>query len=91
MSDSSCGGGSFVVQTSPAASDRSPQLPDLVHDLLGSLDRLRGGQAVGGRKRAVRRFRDDDFHYLEVALPGLDGVEADINIHEGRLYIRVMR
>ncbi|WP_165249736.1 hypothetical protein [Paludisphaera soli] len=66
-------------------------LPELVTDLLGCLSSVRSRKGSDPSKRSVHRYRDQDFNYLEVALPGLEGVEADICIHEGCIYIRVLR
>jgi hypothetical protein len=74
------------VQSEPRRS-----LPELVTDLLGCLSHLRSRKGADPSKRSVHRYRDRDFNYLEVALPGFEGVEADICIHEGCIYIRVLR
>ena len=44
-----------------------------------------------GMRPSIRRYTDKQFHYLEVSMPGLEGVEADICIHDGCIYVRTAR
>ncbi len=70
----------------PSTDPRNPLLAAL-GELLGSLDQLREGSACIGR--SVERWEGDGAVYLEVALPGIDGAEVNINVHEGRVFIRM--
>ncbi len=64
---------------------------DLLLDLLKGLAALGESEPAGRTKPAMRRYRDAEFHYIEAAMPGLEGVEADICIHNGRIFVRVAR
>jgi len=66
-------------------------LAGLTRDLFDLLNRLRARRAPGAPRRGARVYRDRDFEYVEVAVPGLGGVEADICIHGGRVYLRMPR
>ena len=66
-------------------------LPDLMLDLVGRLTRRSGRTAVESPRGAVHRYRDSDFEYVEMALSGIDDVEADICIHGGRIFVRIVR
>lgn len=85
--------------THPQAAARSSQadksagyvLAGLTRDLFDLLAGLRARRAPGAPKRGARVYRDQEFEYVEVAVPGLGGVEADICIHGGRVYLRVPR
>ncbi len=79
-----------LVRPAPQAEARR-SLPELVTDLLGRLSHLRSRKGTDASKRSVHRYRDQDFNYVEVVVPGLEGVEADICIHDGCIYIRVVR
>ena len=72
-----------------AAPSRS--LPELMHDLVGRLSRASGRIALESPRGAVHRYRDADFDYVEMALNGIDDVEADICIHGGRIFVRIVR
>lgn len=66
-------------------------IPDLVHDLLRGLTEISRQKAIRSMKRSLRRYRDAEFNYIEIALPGLEGVEADICVHDGCIYVRMAR
>ncbi|MDR3621906.1 MAG: hypothetical protein P4L85_21320 [Paludisphaera borealis] len=73
--------------------DESPQrtLPDLMVDLVNRLTSLPGRKAVELPRGSVHSYRDQDFEYVEIALTGVDDVEADICIHGGRVFVRIVR
>ncbi|MDG3004189.1 hypothetical protein [Paludisphaera mucosa] len=77
----------------PTSMEPSPRrsVAELVHDLLGGLARLDARKGSRRLKQSVHRYHDAEFNYMEVALPGLDGVEADICIHDGCIYVRILR
>lgn len=90
MSNSNLGAILPLVQPAVGSESRR-SLPELVTDLLGRLNHLRSRKGTDASTRSVHKYRDRDFNYLEVAIPGLEGVEADICIHDGCIYIRVQR
>ena len=73
--------------------ERSPDrtVPELLLDLLKGLAGLETSRSMVRGRRSVKRYRDAEFNYIEAAAPELDGVEADICIHDGRIYVRVAR
>jgi hypothetical protein len=73
--------------------DEMPErtLPDLMLDLVGRLTRPSARIAVESPRGAVHRYRDANFDYVEMALNGIDDVEADICIHDGRIFVRIVR
>lgn len=66
-------------------------LPDLMLDLVGRLTRPSGRAVAESPRGAVHRYRDADFDYVEMALGGIEDVEADICIHGGRIFVRIVR
>lgn len=66
-------------------------LAGLTRDLFDFVSRLRGRRAAGTSREGIRVYRDQDFEYVEFAVPGLAEAEADICIHGGRVYLRVPR
>ncbi len=87
-----------LTQLPPAV--RSPRAEDsagsrvagLTRDLFVLLTQLRTRRAPGTPpRRGARVYRDREFEYVEVAVPGLGDVEADICIHGGRVYLRMPR
>ncbi len=64
---------------------------ELLLDLLKGLSALEVTRTLTRGRRTVRRYRDAQFQYIEAAVPELAGVEADICIHDGRIYVRVAR
>lgn len=90
MFDQPCGDATSVFgELTPVPVPRRT-ISELCHDLLrtfSSLAPLRGARG----KRAVRRYRDAEYNYVEAVVPGLEGIEADICIHDGRVFVRVAR
>lgn len=86
-----------LVDTTPVAhppsADRGPARPvsALLLDALQGLSGLASSRSVVRGRRAVRRYHDADFQYIEAAVPELEGMEADICVHDGRVYVRVAR
>lgn len=73
--------------------DEAPEqtLPDLMLDLVGRLTRSAGRATVDLPRGAVHRYKDSDFDYVEMSVAGIDDVEADICIHAGRIFVRIVR
>jgi hypothetical protein len=85
--------GSFSLVRAPGGDveDSGRGLPDLLLDLVHSLTRPAGRSTVESPLGTVHRYRDADFEYVEVALRGIDDVDADICIHAGRIFARIVR
>jgi hypothetical protein len=66
-------------------------IPDLMLDLVNRLTGLPNRKTAESPRGSVHSYRDRDFEYVEVALVGADDVEADICIHDGRAFIRIVR
>jgi len=79
--------------TRPALAEASPlrTVAEAVQELMERLAELNPRNEPRRQGRTVRRYRDAEFSYMEVVLPGLEGVEADICIHEGCVFVRVAR
>jgi hypothetical protein len=60
-------------------------------DLVNRLTGLPNRKTAESPRGSVHSYRDRDFEYVEVALVGADDVEADICIHDGRAFIRIVR
>ncbi|AMV39975.1 hypothetical protein [Planctomyces sp. SH-PL62] len=91
MSDTACSISLPLVRPTLHEAESRRSLPELIGDLLGCFAQLKAPRRSAKLQQSVNRYRDADFNYLEVVLPGLDGVEADICIHDGCVYVRVMR
>ena len=66
-------------------------IPDLMLDLVDRLTGLPNRKTAESPRGSVHSYRDRDFEYVEVALVGADDVEADICIHGGRAFVRIVR
>lgn len=84
-------GDSLPILRAPAARTPARSIPELLLDLLRGVAKLDAPKPAKRAKTAVRRYRDAEFNYIEAAMPGLEGVEADICIHDGRIFVRVAR
>lgn len=91
MSDAPCSVRLPLVPTVMEADPARRSLPELVGDLLGCLSQLKSRKSSARAKSLVSRYRDEEYNYLEVSLPDLEGVEADICVHGGCIYVRVPR
>jgi hypothetical protein len=84
---------SFSLIRAPGGVVEDPRrgLPDLLLDLVHRLTAPSGRKPVESPLGTVHRYQDDDFDYVEVALRGIDDVDADICIHGGRIFARIVR
>lgn len=76
-----------VLAEAPALSP----VAQAVQELMERLAELKPRKTSRESEKAVRRYRDSEFSYMEVVLPGLEGIEADICIHDGCVFVRVAR
>lgn len=82
---------SLAVRSPRAEESAGSRVAGLTRDLFVLLTQLRTRRAPGSPRRGARVYRDQEFEYVEVAIPGLGDVEADICIHGGRVYLRMPR
>lgn len=77
----------------PSLADDPPvgTVAEAVQELMERLIELKPRKVPRQPGQTVRRYRDAEFSYVEVSLPGLEGVEADICIHDGCVFVRVAR
>lgn len=82
-----------LIPVHPASSERCAKesVSELVRGLLSKLAGMGPVRGPKGMRPSIRRYTDKQFHYLEVSMPGLEGVEADICIHDGCIYVRTAR
>lgn len=80
-----------ILRTQPVEHPSDRTVPEMLLDLLKGLAGLETSRSMVRGRRSVRRYRDAEFNYIEAAAPELDGVEADICIHDGRIFVRVAR
>ncbi|WP_165252839.1 hypothetical protein [Paludisphaera soli] len=65
-------------------------MSELLVELVQGLERMaEQSQAIDAR--SPERWDGEGWAYLEVEVPGVTGLEIDINVHLGRAYIRVER
>ncbi len=77
-------------QAGTAAAGKPPVLSLLV-ELVRGLEKL-GATADSAKDECESsQWNDDAFTYLEGDLPDDSSAEIDINIHDGRLYVRIAR
>lgn len=79
------------LPTPTAESSPSRSAPHLLLDALRGLAAMGASRSVTRGRRVVRHYRDAEYQYIDAALPELEGVEADICIHDGRVYVRLAR
>jgi len=76
-----------------SASSNEPRrsLQALFVELAHYLETLNNSPSITADGESLDRWDDEKFTYLEADLPGISESEIDINIHNGRVYIRVAR
>ncbi len=72
-------------------SSRPSSLKELLAELAEVLHAMKQAPVTASQRAAVERWEDDDYIYLETDLEGARETEIDINLHDGRFYIRVER
>lgn len=81
-----------LVQASRVVEEETGRgLPGLMLELVDRLTRSPGRRLEKSALGTVHRYRDQDFDYVEIALNGIDDVDADICIHDGRIFVRIVR
>jgi HSP20 family molecular chaperone IbpA len=76
-----------------SASSNEPRrlLQALFVELAHYLETLNNSPSITADGESLDRCDDENFTYLEADLPGISESEIDINIHDGRVYIRMGR
>src|SRR5262245_34240267 len=74
----------------PVAGARDP-LPHLLGCLLGHLDCLAADGSSPSDVGSSARWEDERYVYLEADLPAFDGLEVDVSVAAGRVFVRVGR
>ena len=80
-----------AFRSQPLERDSARSVSELLLEALQGLADLETSRSMVRGRRAVRWYHDADFQYIEAAVPELDGVAADICVHDGRVYVRVAR
>lgn len=60
-------------------------------ELVNRLTGLPGRKTVESPRGSVHSYRDQDFEYVEIKLNSVEDFEADICIHDGRAFVRIVR
>lgn len=69
--------------------EEGPSLPRILALLIDRLADLGDGVATAGTVDAAASQWDDDYVYLEIQLPPRADLEADISIHDGKVFVRI--
>ena len=72
-------------------SDRSTAIQDLFVELVQVLERLKDNSGASCDGGSMDRWEDEEYVYLQTDLEAIFGSEIDINVHDGRFYVRVER
>jgi HSP20 family molecular chaperone IbpA len=76
----------------PATSaDCSTPAQSLFVELVQILEQIKNSPQADSGEQSIERWEDDSFIYLETDLEGIFDSEIDINIHDGRFYLRSVR
>jgi HSP20 family molecular chaperone IbpA len=84
------GAQSYQKQLAPT-SPRSTAIQDLFIELVQILERLKNSPADPAGSKSIDRWDDDQYIYLETDLGAIFDSEIDINVHDGRFYVRLER
>ncbi|MDG3005722.1 hypothetical protein [Paludisphaera mucosa] len=72
--------------------DDQPLLIQLMFQLLEKLAGQGDGlESVERFDRSITRWHDADYDYIDIDLPEDAELEADINVHDGKAFIRLMK
>ena len=66
-------------------------IADCIARLVLSVERIDDPKCDESIDQDVEQWEDDDFLYLETDSPAYNYMDIDINIHDGRVYIRVTK
>lgn len=79
------------VKANADPADQEPSIADCIARLVQTVERVDNSNCVGSIDQNVDQWEDDDFVYLETDAPSNDYLDIDINIHDGRVYIRLQK
>jgi HSP20 family molecular chaperone IbpA len=71
--------------------NHSKAVQKLFVELVGILERLRESPSVKSNEGTLERWEDEEYIYLETDLGSVSAPEIDVNVHDGRVYIRMAR
>ncbi len=70
---------------------RTTPIHELLVELVQILEQIKDGSRASGDSELMDRWEDDEYVYLQTDLEAIFGSEIDINVHEGRFYVRLER
>ena len=70
---------------------RATPIHELFVELVQILEQIKDGSRATGDDGSMDRWEDDEYVYLQTDLEAIFGSEIDINVHDGRFYVRVER
>jgi HSP20 family molecular chaperone IbpA len=73
------------------ATDHSTAVRKLFDDLVRLLEQLKDRPQAKSSEGSLERWEDDQNIYLETDLASVFAPEIDVNVHDGRVYIRLER
>ena len=70
---------------------RSTPVHELFVELVQILEQIKDGSRAASDDASIDRWEDDEYVYLQTDLEAIFGSEIDINVHDGRFYVRLER
>jgi HSP20 family molecular chaperone IbpA len=71
--------------------DHSKVVRRLFVELVQHLERLKDSPVAKSNGGSLERWEDDENIYLETELSSVFASEIDVNVHDGRVYVRLAR
>ena len=71
--------------------DHSRAVRKLFVELVQHLERLKDSPVAKSSRESLERWEDEENIYLETDLASVFAPEFDVNVHDGRVYIRMAR
>jgi hypothetical protein len=78
-------------QTIARNTDHSRSVNDLFVELLQILDRIKNSPRTSSGHGKLERWEDAEYIYLQTNLDSVFDEEIDVNVHDGRVYVRLER
>jgi hypothetical protein len=79
------------VKANADPADQESSIADCIARLVHSIERIDNPDRAAPIDRSVDQWEDDDFVYLETDASSNNYLDIDINIHSGRIYIRLQK
>lgn len=80
-----------ITANADPAADLEASIADCIARLVHTVDQTNNSECDATIDPDVDQWEDDDFVYLETDAPVNDYMDIDINIHGGRIYIRLQK